>query len=447
MIRRLFAVAATATVFSLAGVVAAPSPPAAAQVIDVKCLITPALCVAGELAGDAVGAVASSAIDGAANAFGEAAAWVIQEVFGWWLRTPSVSIESSGVLQLQGIMLGLAAFVGVALVTVQGIRMIVTRKGAPLAELIQGWFVAAVITTAGVAVVDAALVAGDELAEWILTRGFASTDELVDRMVAVLFGPSVTASAGLLFIFALVVILVGFIQAILLFLRQAAIPLLALMFPIVAVGQLGPASTRKWLPMVAAAVVAIVLYKPLVALILAAGFTQLSSGESLVDVVRGFVTLALSVIALPAMLRIFSPIAGNVAASVGTGGGLLAAGAGVAAVMSVRGSGTAGDTSAVQQAAFMAAGRGGSGPGPSSGGGGGSPAPPAPAGGGTTAAQAASANAPAAASGGATSAASTATAATGVGGPVAVAIKSSEVGQAAARAAGEQVSGDQGASR
>jgi hypothetical protein len=76
------------------------------------------------------------------------------------------------------------------------------------------------------------------------------------------------------------------------------------MFPIVAVGQLGPASTRKWLPMVAAAVAAIVLHKPLVALILAAGFTQLSSGESLVDVVRGFVTLALSVIALPAMLRI-----------------------------------------------------------------------------------------------------------------------------------------------
>src|ERR671911_2517801 len=128
MIRRLFAVAATATVFSFAGVAAAPSPAAEAQVIDVKCLITPALCVAGELAGGAVGAVASSAIDGAADAFGEAAAWVIQEVFGWWLRTPSVSIESSGVLQLQGIMLGLAALVGVTLVTVQGIRMIVTRK-------------------------------------------------------------------------------------------------------------------------------------------------------------------------------------------------------------------------------------------------------------------------------------------------------------------------------
>ncbi|MGH8774407.1 MAG: hypothetical protein ACRDWI_04290 [Jiangellaceae bacterium] len=446
MIRRLLVITGTATVLAVVGTVAAPGPPAEAQVVDVKCLITPALCVAGELIGDAAGAVASSAVDGAAHAFGEAAAWVIQEVFGWWLRTPSVSIESSGVLQLQGIMLGLAALVGVALVTVQGIRMIVTRRGAPLAELIQGLFVAALITTASVAVVDAALIAGDGLAEWILTRGFASTDELVDRMVAVLFGPSVTASAGLLFIFALVVILVGFVQAILLFLRQAAIPLLALMFPIVAVGQLGPASTRKWLPMMAAAVVAIVLYKPLVALILAAGFTQLSSGESLVDVVRGFVTLALSVIALPAMLRIFSPIAGNVAASVGTGGGLLAAGAGVAAVMSVRGSGTPGDTSAVQQAAFMSAGRGGPGPGPSGDGSGSPPSPP-PSSGGTTAAQAASANSAAAGSSGATSAATTATAATGIGVPVAVALKSAAVGRAAARSAGEQVSGDQGAPR
>jgi type IV secretion system protein TrbL len=441
MIRRLVAVAATTAVLTVAGTSVALVPPAEAQVADVKCLITPALCVAGELVGDAAGAAVLSAVDGAARAFGEAAAWVIREVFGWWLRTPSVSIESSGVLQLQGIMLGLAALVGVALVTIQGIRMMVTRKGTPLAELIQGWFIAALITTVGVAVVDAALIAGDELAEWILTRGFASTDELVDRMVSVLFGPSVTTSAGLLFVFALVVMLVGLVQAILLFLRQAAIPLLALMFPIVAVGQLGPAGTRKWLPMVAAAVVAIVLYKPLVALILAAGFTQLSSGDSLVDVVRGFVTLALSVIALPAMLRIFSPIAGNVAASVGAGSGLLAAGAGVAAVMSLRGSGTPGDTSAVQHAAFMSAGQGSPGSGRSGGGNGGSPTSPSPASGGTAAAQAASANTPPTGSGAPTATAATTTSATAVGVPTAVALKGAEVGKAAARAAGEQVSG------
>jgi type IV secretion system protein TrbL len=442
MIRRLVAVAATTAVLTVAGTSVALVPPAEAQVADVKCLITPALCVAGELVGDAAGAAVSSAVDGAARAFGEAAAWVIREVFGWWLRTPSVSIESSGVLQLQGIMLGLAALVGVALVTIQGIRMMVTRKGTPLAELIQGWFIAALITTVGVAVVDAALIAGDELAEWILTRGFASTDELVDRMVSVLFGPSVTTSAGLLFVFALVVMLVGLVQAILLFLRQAAIPLLALMFPIVAFGQLGPAGTRKWLPMVAAAVVAIVLYKPLVALILAAGFTQLSSGDSLVDVVRGFVTLALSVIALPAMLRIFSPIAGNVAASVGAGSGLLAAGAGVAAVMSLRGSGTPGDTSAVQHAAFMSAGQGSPGSGRSGGGNGGSPTSPSPASGGTAAAQAASANTPPTGSGAPTATAATTTSATAVGVPTAVALKGAEVGHAAARAAGEQVSGE-----
>jgi hypothetical protein len=193
--------------------------------------------------------------------------------------------------------------------------------------------------------------------------------------------------------------------------------------------------------MVAAAVVAIVLYKPLVALILAAGFTQLSSGDSLVDVVRGFVTLALSVIALPAMLRIFSPIAGNVAASVGAGSGLLAAGAGVAAVMSLRGSGTPGDTSAVQHAAFMSAGQGSPGSGRS---GVGTvdhrrhlrllaevprlrrrhrPTLPRPV------------RAP-------TATAATTTSATAVGVPTAVALKGAEVGHAAARAAGEQVSGE-----
>jgi type IV secretion system protein TrbL len=240
-----------------------------------------------------------------------------------------------------------------------------------------------------------------------------------------------------------------------LFLRQAAIPLLALMFPLVAVGQLGPASTRKWLPAVGAAVIAIVLYKPLVALILTAGFAQIAEGTTLLDVVRGFVTLALSVIALPAMLRIFAPIVGSVAASSSGGGAALLGAAGTLATLAaLRGHGTPGDTDASSHARFMETRDGGptpSGPGGSAGqpGTGGGPGPsgsPAPA--AETAATQAHHVAGATATGPATAAAPAATAstaaasgatATGVGVPVAVALKGAELGRAAGQAAGEQV--------
>jgi type IV secretion system protein TrbL len=449
----------TVVALAVASLVAMPAEPAAAS--DPRCIAAPWLCVAGEVleaGGEAVGSAASTVLDGAAHAFADAAASVLRETFGWWLRTPSVSIEDSGVLQLQGVILGFSVIVGVLLVTVQGIRMVVTRRGAPLAELVQGLFVAALVTSIGVALVDGALMAGDELALHLLSREFATGDELVERMVGVLFGAAMSGNAGLLFVFALVVVFVGLVQAVLLFLRQAAIPLLALMFPLVAMGQLGPTSTRKWLPTVGATVIAIVLYKPLVALILTAGFSQISQGDSLLDVVRGFVTLILSVVALPAMLRIFTPIVGSVAAGASGGGAALLGAAGsLATVAALRGHGTPGDTDAASHATFMAGRDGGSGPGGSpgsagqpAGGGGpsshGTPAESAAtqahhvgANTGSAPAGAPSGSAAAAGSGAVANGAASGAAASGVGVPAAVALKTVEVGRAAGQAAGEQV--------
>jgi hypothetical protein len=331
---------------------------AAASVVDAvstanpACFVAPSLCVAGEAVGAAASGVAGSALSELAAGFTEGAESLIREVFSWWLHTPSVQVADSGVLKLQGVVLGIAALVGVVLVSVQGIRMAVTRRGAPLAELVSGALVGAAIVAGGVVVVDLALVAGDRLAEHIMVSAFGSTDAVVERMVTVLFSGGFGATA-LALVFAVVVILAGFLQTVLFFLRQAAIPLLALMFPLVAMGQLGPPATRRWLPSVGSAVLAIVVYKPLVALVLAAGFIEIGEGKSVVDVARGFTTLALSVIALPAMLRLFTPIVGRVGASGGPSGGLLGASAAGLALVSAR-RGTPGDVSASEHASFMA---------------------------------------------------------------------------------------------
>ena len=450
--------------------------PAAEAAPNPVCVLKPEICgavglastAAGALAGGTVSSVGNSVVDGLAASFGQGAATVVREVFGWWLRTPTVSIADSGVLKLQGVMLGLAAVVGMILVTVQGIRLMVSRKPGPLGELVQGSIVAAVVTVAGVGMVDAALVAGDRLAESILTQGFASSDKLVERMVTVLTGDQSGVTGGLLLLFAVVVILVGLVQAVLFFLRQAAVPLLAVMFPIIAVGQLGPASTRQWLPKVLTVVLAIVVYKPLVALILSVGFVEIADGSSVLDVVRGIVTLALSVLALPAMLKLFAPlgVVGANALTAGSGGALLGAAASVGTMLAMRGHGTPGDTSAAQQAAHVQAtgptgsptGGGGAN---DSGGGGPRPQPDAPPGGGGAPAAAAAAagsappgtaptSSPAGVGAGAgTAGAGTAAAASTPAAVVVVAGEAVKSTQAAGRAAADHVTAgaDGGAAR
>lgn len=323
---------------------------------DPKCVIDPVFCVGGKLVSASTGAVSSAFsgwLESLAHDTAEAAVNVMTSTLGWWLRTPSVQIRSSGVLAMQGFMLAVAAVVGVACVVVQGIRMALSRKGKPFVEVVTGTFVAAAVIAAGVGAIDAALRASDVVAGAIIGQFFPSSDVLVQRMTDTMLGPGIEAQgAALLFAFALVVLAVGLFQAVSLFLRQSAIPLLGLMLPVAAAGQLGPAATRAWLPRVVNVVVAIVLYKPLVALLLAAGFAEIDFGSTVLDAVRGMVCLVLSAFALKWMLKVFAPFSERIASGAGHTGALLAATGGLASAMAMRGW-TAGTGGAGEAAAWM----------------------------------------------------------------------------------------------
>jgi hypothetical protein len=294
-------------------------------------------------------------LSGVARDTAQAASTVLTETFGWFLRTSSLPLESDGVLAMQATMLGLAGIVLTLLVIVQGIRMTISRRGAPFAELVSGMVVASIVIVAGVALIDSALLAGDRIAAGVISLAFPDSDALVARMVEVMLGAGVTGQTPvLLLVFALLVLTAGFLQAVLLFLRQCAIPLLGAVLPVAAVGQAGPAATQRWLPRLLNLTVAIVLYKPVVALILSLGFVQFSEAPTLLDAIRGSVTLALSIAAFPVLLRLFAP-ASNALAQRG-GSGLAALGPlGLGSTFAPRGAGTPGDTTAVQHAAFMQA--------------------------------------------------------------------------------------------
>ncbi len=278
-------------------------------------------------------ALASTVIGDAAESMAEFATEFVKVTFTWWLMTDSVQVKDSGVLgdpdqpndptkslSLHALMVGIGAGIATILVMFQGIRMIIQRKGTPLAQIFQGLLLNVVVSAAGVGVIDALLIASDQLTKAILYVGFGGDIDVPGRMAALLL-PEIGNPMGLLTI-ALIALVVSGVQVVMLFLRQAAIPIQALLLPIAGAGQVGGDSSRQWLPRLFTAIMVIITYKPMAALIIAVGFTEMAYGNGIIDFIRGVVTLVLSIIALRSLLALFTPLGLSMGTAVAAGGGL-----------------------------------------------------------------------------------------------------------------------------
>ena len=230
---------------------------------------------------------------------------LLTELFTFWLHAPSVEIERSGALAVWGPMLFVGQTIAVLLLMLQMFRSVLSRKGIHLIESLQGLAIAGLWTAGGVVIIQAALTASDLITEWILDVGNEALEDRAVAMVAVL-GALAAKNPVAGIVFGLAIVLVGLIQLIVLFLRQAAIPLLAVLLPVVAAGQVGGSSSRQWLPRYLVLAATVIVYKPGASVILAVGFTEMGQGKGILDFIRGLTTLTLAVIALPAMMRLFS---------------------------------------------------------------------------------------------------------------------------------------------
>lgn len=289
---------------------------------------------------DTVTEAADTALGPFSKSFRDWTADFIKKGMTYWLMSPSLTVQGSGILEdketkkseekkgkvphaelsLQGIMLGIGIMVAIILTMMQGIRTMIQRKGTPIAQVIQGLIINALVVAVGVGVIDSLLLASDKLTNTILAVGFGE-DDAPKKMVGLML-PSIANPAGQLFM-VLVVFLVGLVQLVLLFLRQAAVPIQALLLPIAGAGQVGGESSRKWLPRLVTAIFAVICYKPVAALIFTTGFVEVDNSSTTVDWLRGVVTLVLATFALKGLLAIFAPIGEAVGtASAGSGGGL-----------------------------------------------------------------------------------------------------------------------------
>lgn len=277
--------------------------------------------------GGVVGDVAGSVFDAAAQKFAQAFAAGTRMVVTFWtgVDVPGLSTSTGPVAELRANTAWLTGFVAVLSVLVCAGRLAVTRSSRPAGEAFKGLLILVVVSGAGVAAVNALVVFGDSYATWVLMR---STDgQLGPRMARfALLGSVSGLGPGLLLIVALLGVFASIAQIGLMLVRVGVVTILAGLLPLAAAGT-STETGMAWFKRVTSWLLAFVLYKPAAATVYASAFLLIGDGTDATSVLSGMFMLILSIVALPALLRLVTPMVGAaVAAGAGAGGGMAAAG-------------------------------------------------------------------------------------------------------------------------
>jgi len=438
-------------------------------------------CAVWDLTGCAA-TVAAKAAEGIfeviANAVIDAIKWIIVATVSWWVSVPSESLCDtdrdrlvavpleqchSVAATVQSWMVPVTVIIALGGVLWNALQMIISRRPQPLFAIVKGLFTTALWSAVGIVGVDLLLKGTDKFSIYILSQAVHDLDagKLAERMTTLLVpAAELGMAAPLVIIVGLVILIATFIQALLMLFRDGSIIILAGLLPLAAAGNFTQA-TSGWLRKLMAWMLSLIFYKPMAAMVYAVAFLLIGGqgSQNVRTFFIGVAMLALSLIALPVMMKFFNWTVGGLQSGGGGLGMLAGAGAaGLHAGATLRGAGGRGVN---DHARYMDQTMGGGGSAPPAGAGTGSapgpgrgpgpaPAPPKPpafvggtgsAGAGAGAGAAAGAGAGAGAAG--SSAAMGAAAATGPAAPAVAGVVM--VGQAAVKAAKAGASAADGA--
>ncbi len=301
----------------------------------------------------AVGAAANSVFGQFAESVGQSAGDLLRTSMTWWVKTDSINIDPAAIVSTQRPLQGVFELIMMAGVLGTAMVMALSRRGQPLADLVMGAVKYVAISSLSLTVLSLALSAGDDIAKQLVQNG---SNQFGDSL-AKLLGTATLTNPATVLLLGILTFLLALIQWVFGFIRQAGILVLASLIAIAAAGQLSTWG-RQWFPRIASSLVALVLYKPIAAMIYSVGFKFMGQGKDLSTAVIGVMVIALAVIALPAMMKFFSFVGGSVGAGGGGGALALAGGAvGGAAALSQfgggGGGGSGGGSTATSQATYM----------------------------------------------------------------------------------------------
>lgn len=313
----------------------------------------------------------------------EGAATLLGKAMSWWTQYDFIgNISNSAITKVQNSLWWVGMLILLGSIVWQSIRTTITRKPEGLVNIGQGGVQYVMWVGLGGLFVTVVYQAGLELSRTALA---SSLIDYANKMGQMLHDEGIFVTAALFF-FALVALILSLVQWVLGFLRMATVIVLYTMLPTAAAGAMNK-GTRPWLPKVIGWMLGLIAYQPMAAFIISIGASFISEAKTASDLVLGLTILLLSVLALPALMTLFSWAAtplftpsaqggsvvdGGGASGGGVLGGMLSAGGAMAmaSFMSSSGPATAG-ASAAGGALVSSAGGGGAGASVSSAGGGG----------------------------------------------------------------------------
>ena len=284
-----------------------------------------------------------------ADGIRSAVAWIFTSLTTWWLKLPSPDLAHEAAIgSMRQWLLPITAAVAITGMITSAARMVLTRRPNPLLDVGSGLVVIAAAGTLGVLVPSLLMQAGDSWSGWVLQK--ASDGSLSSRMSSL---ENLTGVPDVIVIvYGIFALVMGTIQAALLMFRQAAVVILAAVLPLAAAGAMSPL-TRNWVRKIVSWMLALIMYKPAAAAVYATAFTMIGKGTNLQTIVMGFAMLALSLLAMPVLMRFFTWTTGAIASGGGAGQFLGMAAAGAFAAGAMRSPAAGSGASASEHASYL----------------------------------------------------------------------------------------------
>ncbi|PPJ02272.1 hypothetical protein C5E43_26915 [Nocardia cyriacigeorgica] len=275
-------------------------------------------------AGNAAGSAIDQLVDSLVNGFSNA----LRVAMSWWTKLPSPELTGAGgapgpalsavreyTSGLQVIMLTCGLMFAAA-------RLALAKQGGVAGEAQESFLMLARAVFGAMtfaAVVTAGTQAGDAFANWVLDDAAGSDRAgMVERVLAFDEDMRVALGPGVLLLLGLLGLISMLVQLVMLVVRQALLVLVVAVIPLAAAASgTGPGSQsyKKLL----AWTLAFVLWKPVGALVYAIAFTVIGNDASRDPhmVLLGLILLVMSVVVLPALIRLVAPAV----STLGGGGG------------------------------------------------------------------------------------------------------------------------------
>jgi hypothetical protein len=281
--------------------------------------------------------------------------WLIDVSASWWVIVPSISLYPDAhntnpdaapidaVANLHALIMPITMVVAVGGMLWNGLLMVLSRKPAPLVNVMRGLWNTALWAAVGIFGTQLLLAGSDALSNYVIITALRSVgNPSFAKRLSVMLVP-VTGQGGLP---VGMVILVGgiatvcaFVQAILMLFRDGSVLILAACTPLAASGSFANA-TNGWKNKLLSWQLALIFYKPMAAMVYAVSI-WLTGENSSIDprvLLFGVAMMIVALIALPVLLKFFNWTVGSLQNG---GGGLgmfaTAGAAGAHAAASLRG--------------------------------------------------------------------------------------------------------------